>query len=710
PARLYANSRLWLALDELGLEPSRRPIAPPVCWPFTTTTRFIDLPAGAKIAWYRAEKEARDAQAGTTAGDPQDPALRRDPLDVLAAAAGAPDGESWWQVVVEESTASASPLSQFDAIRHAIAAVREGQHPAPLDALREAFMRREIRKATVGETGPIAVLCGAYHAPALTPGSSGVKADTALLKGLAKERIEIAWVPWSYSKLSIASGYGAGVASPGWAEHLWHMTADETGAAAHSAAAWQTKVARLLREEGIDTSLAAGIEAARLATALAGLRNRASPGLDDMRDASLAALCHGERAPLRLIEQQLIVGTALGAVPESAPQSPLARDLALWQRRTRLKPETQKRTIALDLRSDSGNQRSTLLRRLALLGLPWGALEREETGRGTFREQWVLAWQPEFAASLAAASIFGATIDEAAAARCIDRARVETSLAAIARVLSDVLYAGLSETGETIRRILRDRAAVSGEVSPLIETVLPLARLVRYGTARRIETPPLADLAETLIVQIVAGLPYACRGIDADEARALRTRLSDITAAVPLLQRAETSERWTDAIHRLSQDSAAHAVLRGFAARSSLETKRLSPVEVAALISHVLSPGTPTAEASHWLEGFLTGSAALLMLDDTLFGLIDHWLTRLPETEFLTVLPLLRRAMEGYSAVERAQILRRLSSDPTDARRAGSAQNRQNDRQWNQDRIARALPLIEAMLGGTEPNKNGGSV
>ncbi|MEO1294058.1 MAG: DUF5682 family protein, partial [Pseudomonadota bacterium] len=27
--------------------------------------RFIDLPAGAKIAWYRAEKEARDAQAGT---------------------------------------------------------------------------------------------------------------------------------------------------------------------------------------------------------------------------------------------------------------------------------------------------------------------------------------------------------------------------------------------------------------------------------------------------------------------------------------------------------------------------------------------------------------------------------------------------------------------------------------------------------------------
>ncbi|MEY3271663.1 MAG: hypothetical protein RLZZ341_564, partial [Pseudomonadota bacterium] len=65
-----------------------------------------------------------------------------------------------------------------------------------------------------------AVVCGAWHVPALRDDSLTARADTALLKGLPKVRVATTWVPWTYRHLTRASGYGAGVRSPGWYEHL----------------------------------------------------------------------------------------------------------------------------------------------------------------------------------------------------------------------------------------------------------------------------------------------------------------------------------------------------------------------------------------------------------------------------------------------------------------------------------------------------------
>lgn len=48
------------------------------------------------------------------------------------------------------------------------------------------------------------------------------KADRALLKVLPKVKIAVTWIPWTHRHLQRASGYGAGVSSPGWYEHVWH--------------------------------------------------------------------------------------------------------------------------------------------------------------------------------------------------------------------------------------------------------------------------------------------------------------------------------------------------------------------------------------------------------------------------------------------------------------------------------------------------------
>src|SRR4029079_16226079 len=84
----------------------------------------------------------------------------------------------------------------------------------------EAYMRQMIREARREGFERVAVVCGAWHAPALSaPRAAGPEAE--LLKGLKRIKVAATWIPWTNSRLSLRSGYGAGVRSPGWHEHLW---------------------------------------------------------------------------------------------------------------------------------------------------------------------------------------------------------------------------------------------------------------------------------------------------------------------------------------------------------------------------------------------------------------------------------------------------------------------------------------------------------
>src|SRR5947207_11767309 len=132
-------------------------------------------------------------------------------------------------------------------------------------------MRQAIRAVHKEGFQRIAVVSGAWHAPALAD-LKNAKADTALLSGLKKVKVEATWIPWTNSRLSYRSGYGAGVNSPGWYEHLWTVPGNIT-------TRWITRAAHLLREQGLDASSASVIEAVRLSSTLAALRDLPMPGL-----------------------------------------------------------------------------------------------------------------------------------------------------------------------------------------------------------------------------------------------------------------------------------------------------------------------------------------------------------------------------------------------------------------------------------------------
>ncbi len=166
--------------------------------------------------------------------------IRFDPLGWLGKAAGYSDGESWWEHLVEQRQDS---TDLFTAILEAMTVLRQETPPLldPIEAKREAYMRKIIRTAQKEGFQKIAVVCGAWHSPPLaqipttksklktnsplpTPHSPlpTPHQDDTLLKKLPKIKVEVTWIPWTYGRLSYKSGYGAGVKSPGWYDHLWH--------------------------------------------------------------------------------------------------------------------------------------------------------------------------------------------------------------------------------------------------------------------------------------------------------------------------------------------------------------------------------------------------------------------------------------------------------------------------------------------------------
>src|SRR6185436_17325284 len=73
------------------------------------------------------------------------------------------------------------------------------------------------------------------------------------------------------------------------------------------------------------------------------------------------------------------------------------------------------------------------------------------------------------------------------------------------------------------------------------------------------------------------------------------------------------------------------------------------------------SAGAP-ADAAAWIEGLLKDSGALLVHDDTLWRIIDGWLSTLKGDAFTLALPLLRRTFATFAAPERRTLGERASS------------------------------------------------
>ena len=664
-------------------------------------TRFIDLPIAHQFGLRKLEA---DANAGDDLAAPSptlvedslseedEPQAYGDPLDWLAQAAGHGDGESWWNYMIEERC---DGLELFAAIREAMISVREEatlrrrrEQDEHREALREAYMRKCMRQAQKDGFTRIAVVCGAWHLPALENLPSA-KADNDLLKGLPKTKVAATWVPWSYQNLSFRSGYGAGVDSPAWYDHLWHASPNE-----QRSISWLAKAARLFRDNDLDCSSAHIIEAVRLADALAALRERPQAGLDELSEALRTLVCMGNEAPMQLIHRQLIVGEKLGAISPQAPAVPLQRDIEQQQKSLRLKPEAAQKNLDLDLRQPNDLARSHLLHRLNLLDIRWGALNRTgHSAKGSFHEIWTLQWEPELALAIIDASRWGNTLGDAATHKAVHEAQQSQSLPQLSELVQKVLLADLQAAIAPVTRALENLTALASDVAQLLAAIPPLSQIARYGNVRNTDVAMVEHILQSLIPRAAIGLPGACSALDDDAAQAIREYLVGAHQAVRLLAKDELNDDWFSALRQLTRLDDTHGLIAGLAARLLFDSQKADTDTTAIHMSQALSLGNDPAAAAAWVEGFLNQSGMILLHDAQLWILLNSWLNELTDDHFTRVLPLLRRTFATFSAAERRQLGERAQ------RPDGQIKASTGSTDFNLDRAEQTIPLLRALLG-----------
>lgn len=654
----------------------------------------MDLPQSLRLGL---EPERLKALQGKEKADAMTMDIARDPLGYLARLAGYTDSERWWEVYFEQGIGDEQV---FEVILELMQSLREeiGNIGQADNLLREAYMRKIMRKAVKNKYERIAVVCGAWHTPALADlNAYKVKEDNTLLKGIPKVKTKATWIPWTYERIATNSGYGAGVLSPAWYALLFENYDQAT-------IRWMTKVSQLFQKEDLESSAAHAIEGVRLAETLATMRGLQMPGIDELTEAVQTIFSNGYSSQLDLVRQQLIIGDLMGQVPDTIPIIPLQQDLEshiktlkLKKYRTAeatwLKASANKVQGGLDLRQAHDLKQSQFLHRLLLLNIPWGtlgpALGREMS---TKNEYWQLKWLPEFALRIIEAGMWGNTVEQAASAFVKNKATTTEHLQELTALLEQVMHADLPQALAVLVKALEHKAAVTKDIQYLMQALPPLVRVQRYGDVRNTASGMIELLLKNILPRICIGLPMAANSLDEQASAVLFEQVLSVNRSLLLLDNTDYLYEWQRALYQLIEWDSVAPNLRGIAVRLLLDSQELEVKQAGDYLSYALSQSVDNDTASRWLEGFLHGSGLLLLHNPDLWALIDAWLDQLNHHDFQQLLPALRRTFTAFAAAERQKMLQL-------ARHGAVKTTTVLHSDWDADRVATMRPLLQLIFG-----------
>lgn len=662
--------------------------------------RLMDLPLTMQFTLEgEAGKDRQLAVALPQQEDEDEAGLAADPLGYMAGLAGYTDSERWWEDTFE---AAEHDGGIFDAILELIAALRSElkRRESRMTLLREAHMRKIIRKAVKDGFRNIAVVCGAWHAPVLNDFAAfKQQTDDALLRGIKKTKVVATWIPWSYDRLAFQSGYPAGVISPAWYDLLFHQPEEQI-------VRWMAEVARLFRKEQMEASAAHVLEAVRLAGALAALRRKPIAGIDELQESAASIFCHGDETPMDLIRRELIIGRRVGKVPPEIPVVPLQRDLEqrisaarltkYWGESGKiwLKATAAKERGEIDLRNEADLLKSLLLHRLNILDIPWGTqFETSQRDLGSFKEIWQLNWFPDFAIRIIEAGMWGNTVYDAAINYLQDKGSQTERLSEVADFLREALRADLGPAVDPLIRKLQQLAALERDVIYLMESLPGLVSIIQYGDTRKTDVRAVEKLINELIPRISIGLPGAAMNIEEEVAGELFRKILAVNHAVGLYDRQEHYESWFGALDRIAGNPTANELVQGGCVRILFDKGIFDVKTTGDRLHYALSSGNSALSIALWMEGFLHGSGLLLIYHPELWALLDDWVASLPMAVFEEALPLLRRTFADFTPAERRKMLEL-------ARRGGlSAEKHSAGGDLDPERTAMIEPTLKMLLG-----------
>ena len=609
-----------------------------------------------------------------------------DPIANLAHIAGFKDSERWWDYTFEYTD---SGMEIFALIEKMVAALRREIIDQDRETLlREAYMRNQIRNAIKNKYERIVVICGAWHVPALNDLSAYPhKNDRAILKGLKKIKTEATWIPWTYERLARLGGYAAGVDSPAWYELIFKSKED-------SATHWLTKVARLIRKNGHDTSSANVIHAVHLAKHLAAMRDIPLPGLIELKEAALSTLCNGREERFQVIENKLVIGDKVGRLPKNVPTVPLQKDVLAQIKKARLTKaynSTEATSKKLDLRKPTGLHASKLLHRLSILEIPFGKSRKgSKFATGSFSENWKLKWKPEYSIRVIEASMWGNDVEDATLNFIINSVRTEKKLEKLSDLLEQLLKADLPMALSALLQQISHLSVLQSDVDQLMTLVPNLIDAMRYGSARKLEVPQIEEILNNVLPRIMIGLPAACIDIDEEQANEMYEKIQRLNHSILTLQNSSFLQDWFQVLIKIAEHHSSQTLINAQVHRLLFERNIYAAEKISTKMHYQLSMNVPAMDQAQWVEGFLHGSGMILIHHFPFWKIVDDWLEEVEEHRFMEIVPILRRTFSEFSDAEKKKL--------SYFARHGRQEKAVEKRSLNQERIRVIMPLLEKVF------------
>lgn len=616
--------------------------------------RFIDLPA-----WHDAIAELPNRYAD----DPDEAAEHRaaDYTGAVARELGIDSRDALWDHLFESEHDPAVLAPRLSAWFAGLRGVDPGSAG---NAARENLMAHWVAWAVQRGEGPVLVVCGGYHAPALgalwtrLPATSTPPA-VPVPGGAARHGSYL--VPFSFRQLDAFTGYASGMPSPAYYQWVW-----EGGVAAAGRKLLHHSRDRL-RDKKLPVSTATLQSVYTHAHGLARLRGHPVPLRCDWLDSIAAGwvtdalevpLPWSYRGPLApgtdpvLVEvMDVLSGEQVGALAPGTPQPPLVAAVAAELQAHDL-PGTG--TVTLDLLSETDRQRSRVLHRLALLAVP--GTHRRSGPRGaldagrTPAEQWQLDDPPTRLAVLIEAGGWGATLLDAARNKWA--ATISGPDIGIAELAAGLDAAAAAALGPVQTEVIgRLRAAVAAEtdlgaLGAALRALLPLARTPQPLGLH--DVPGCLDTVEAIADRAVWLLepPDPVSPAEVDDHLRLLIGLRDLVRAslFPLL-----GERILAVMRRKAASLRSDPASRGAALGAVISLGESSDA-LSALGS------VSAARLGDALAGLLALAREELIADDGFVTGLDALIAGLADDDFVGALPALRAAFAWLPPRERGEV------------------------------------------------------
>ena len=626
------------------------------CHKHQVECRFMDLPSETFLAIPESGMQETEGEEG-----------RMNVYEQLDRKSGGDGHDTFWERVMEQAGSMEAYHLGANSFGANIRSFTEGtENDWAETALREAYMRRQIRKAVDSGVEPqdIVVVTGSYHVEGL---KNWRDADEDL-SDMPKVGANHTLMPYSYYRLSTRAGYGAGNKAPAYYALLWEGL--NRGEPMYAVYSYLIRLAEYQRGKGNPVSSASVIEAVRLAMSLAQLRGGTIASLRDLRDAAETCLGEGSVSNIILATADTEIGTAIGALPDGVSRTSIQEDF--YRQLKDLKLEKYRDITAQDLMLDLRENRrvsseksafidlhlSFFLHRLRVIQVGFAQQQAVSQDNATWSEHWVVRWTPEAEIELVESALRGDTIDGAASFVMKERVESADKMGDIALVIEDACCCGMEKAVSYATAALQRMAVDAASVEDLAKTAHRLSIVVQYGNIRRIDAKPLEPILQQLFYRACLILESACVCDDAAS--------QVITAAMEQLNSAELahdfldSAEWIKVLDNISERDDLNTKLSGFAAAILLERGSMDTQQLRTEVSRRLSKGIPADLGAGWFEGLAMKNRYALIARLSLWESLNDYLVTLDDEEFKRALVFLRRAFADFSAAEKDQIAENL--------------------------------------------------